>query len=155
MTPATPPRRPLDWFLKALGGSLIIAIGLLTLYVGSGYAFGTTRAMGPGYFPVVLGSVLTLIGLTILVTDLMAARHAVLPFDLRAAFSILAAMLAFAALIRPLGLAVTIMIVVAIASAAERDFKPLRVLAIGVSLVVITATVFVYLLRLQIKVLPW
>lgn len=155
MTTRVSTRGPLNWFLKALGGALIVAIGLLTVYIGSGYSFGTTRTMGPGYFPVVLGVALALVGLAIMLMDLLAPEHSIAQFDVRAALAILGAMLTFAALIRPLGLAATIMIVVAIASLAERDFKPVRILVLGGALVAVTTTLFVVLLRLHIKVLPW
>lgn len=48
-----------------VGGLLMAAAGLYFAVHGSEYAFGTTARMGPGYFPVVLGCVLFVLGLLV------------------------------------------------------------------------------------------
>src|ERR1700761_5098397 len=56
-------RRNRDYY----GGALMMAIGLSTAYVGTGYGVGTFSRMGPGFFPAVLGAMLALVGLGIAV----------------------------------------------------------------------------------------
>lgn len=48
-----------------LGGALMAAVGLFFALYGSQYTFGTAQRMGPGWFPVVLGWVLLVLGILI------------------------------------------------------------------------------------------
>ena len=48
-------------------GVMLIAIGVTAVVIARNYPFGTSLRMGPGYFPTVLGGVLTLFGLYLLV----------------------------------------------------------------------------------------
>ena len=50
------------------GGTLMMVIGLWAAYAGTTYDIGTLQRMGPGFFPVALGVILTLVGAGIAVT---------------------------------------------------------------------------------------
>lgn len=50
-----------------VGGLLMTAAGLFFALHGRDYDFGTTARMGPGYFPVVLGWILAMLGLAVAV----------------------------------------------------------------------------------------
>ena len=50
-----------------LGGVLLVALGAAVVVAGVGYGLGTLRQMGSGFFPVVLGVLLALVGLALLV----------------------------------------------------------------------------------------
>ncbi|MBL0919846.1 MAG: tripartite tricarboxylate transporter TctB family protein [Hydrogenophaga sp.] len=50
-----------------VGGGLMTAVGLFFAIYGSRYDFGTTARMGAGYFPVVLGWTLAVLGLLVAV----------------------------------------------------------------------------------------
>ena len=45
-----------------VGGALLLAVGIAVVVAGKGYGVGTLRSMGSGFFPVVLGVLLALIG---------------------------------------------------------------------------------------------
>ncbi|MDE2364157.1 MAG: tripartite tricarboxylate transporter TctB family protein [Hyphomicrobiales bacterium] len=49
---------PLDYY----GAGLMVLIGALAVKIGSGYSIGRLSRMGPGYFPVALGTLLILVG---------------------------------------------------------------------------------------------
>ena len=51
-------------------GAMLIATGSIALFFARNYAFGNSLRMGPGYFPIVLGSILILFGLYIAATGL-------------------------------------------------------------------------------------
>ena len=53
--------RPRD----VIGGLSTVAVGIGFLTMGTDLEFGTARQMGPGYFPVVLSSVLIILGLAL------------------------------------------------------------------------------------------
>ena len=47
-------------------GLMLIAIGAAAIFIARNYPFGTALRMGPGYFPVVLGGLLIVFGLSVL-----------------------------------------------------------------------------------------
>ena len=51
-----------------LGGALLVATGVAAVLAGVGYGMGTLREMGSGFYPVVLGVLLALIGLVLFAT---------------------------------------------------------------------------------------
>ena len=51
-----------------LGGVLMIALGVAAAFQGTTYRIGTLSRMGPGFFPVALGVILTLAGVAIAIT---------------------------------------------------------------------------------------
>ena len=55
------------------GGLMLVAIGATAMALGRDYPFGSALRMGPGYFPMVLGALLILFGLSIMATGLRRA----------------------------------------------------------------------------------
>lgn len=47
------------------GGALMVLLGLIAAHDGTRYPLGTLRHMGPGYFPIVLGILLIILGIMI------------------------------------------------------------------------------------------
>ena len=56
------------WTKDHVGGALLVASGLAVVVAGAGYGMGTLRQMGSGFFPVVLGVLLALVGVALLAT---------------------------------------------------------------------------------------
>ena len=59
-----------------LGGALLVAAGLGVVVAGLGYHAGTLRQMGSGFFPLVLGALLALVGVALLATTPLARASA-------------------------------------------------------------------------------
>ena len=57
------------------GGALMAVIGVAAIIGGRDYPIGTLSRMGPGYFPVALGVILTLVGFAIAATARFANRR--------------------------------------------------------------------------------
>lgn len=49
-----------------VGGALLLVVGATVVVAGIGYGTGTLRQMGSGFFPVVLGALLALVGVALL-----------------------------------------------------------------------------------------
>lgn len=131
------------------------AIFFLLLSIATGFhawknmTVGTASAMGPGFFPLMLSIMLGLLSVVVVMVEADGPGALKLP-PLKALTLILIAPIIFALSIRPLGLVVTIAIVVFVTSFASR-FAVLResvLLAIGLTL--FCAVVFHYLLSLPI-----
>ncbi len=55
-------------------GGLMVVLGVGAAIVGTGYKFGSLARMGPGFMPVVLGSVLAFLGILIAGTALTSSE---------------------------------------------------------------------------------
>jgi hypothetical protein len=131
-------------------GTLFFAIGLFALWQLP-RPLGTLAAMGPGYFPMLLGIGLVLLGLSAIAagvrarTEMRAQRLPVVPTCF-----VLGGVLAVGALIADAGLAMSLFLLVA-ASCYNRVLRrPLEVLAIYVILLPLTWGIFVYTIQLPI-----
>lgn len=56
---------------KVLTGIIFILVGGCFFYMSLSYAFGSVVAMGPGYFPMLISAMLTLVGIAIVIKDLV------------------------------------------------------------------------------------
>ena len=145
-------RNPRDF----LAGLLFIAIGVATAIAASDYPLGTMRNIGPGYYPILLGIALTLLGAGIVLKGLKisAERSSGEGFALRPLIAVIAAVVAFGLLVRPFGLGVAIVALIVISSFAGRDFNPVRVALLCAAMVALSWLVFIYLLGLSMSMWP-
>ncbi|MDR2323904.1 MAG: tripartite tricarboxylate transporter TctB family protein [Acidovorax sp.] len=146
--------------------------GLMYLAVGGAFAIGATEynigsgaRMGPGYFPLILGVILALIGLVITFQATVKGPDDGDPvgkWAWKQVFFILAANFAFGILlvgipawgIPGLGLMVAIVALVLIASVAGYTFDIKEVIILALVLAVGSYVVFVWALSLQFPVWP-
>lgn len=139
-----------------LAAGTAVVVGLVGLWEGSGYDFGTARQIGPAVFPVALSILLLAAAAGIVIEALMGvsgpdpapARPVVLA-------GVLGAPVAFSLVIGPFGLFPAIFAAVIVASLAERSLRPGAVLALAVTLGAACSLVFVVLLNLNIPVVRW
>jgi len=145
-----------------IAGLLFVAIGLATIVGASDYPLGAIRNIGPGYFPILLGVCLALLGAAVayqgIGRDEAAAAGAVHESDeglgLRPLIMITLAVVAFGFLVRPLGLAAATVALVVISSLAGRDFSAVRVAVLSVALVTLSWLIFIKLLGLSMTLWP-
>lgn len=101
-----------------LAGSLIFLLGIfIVIYATRHYELGTLLKMGPGFFPTLLGSILTLLGIMVIVPASFAkATASGIHPERRGLCAVLAAMCAFALLVEPFGLVAASAATVAVGS---------------------------------------
>ena len=116
-------------------GIIFLLTSIFVISVATGYDIGTTRQMGPGYLPVVMGICLGAIAIILIGRSFLGAREPYEPFSIRPTMYVLGAALLFAILIRPLGLLITIFLLVASAALADgrRELIPIVTLAAIIS----------------------
>jgi ABC-type Mn2+/Zn2+ transport system permease subunit len=110
--------------------------------------------MGPGYFPMLLGGVLGLLGIILVARSLVNAGEAVGRLHLIPLLVIALGVCLFGLAIERLGLVVTLIAVVAVTAFASRDSRPLEVSALALVLAAFSVGVFVYALRLPLPIWP-
>ena len=146
-------------------GLLFIAIGIAFAWGATTYNVGEGARMGPGYFPLMLGIVLALIGAVVLFTSLvveMEGGDRIGKWAWRPLFFIIAANLAFVVLLGGLpsigvpamGLIAAIFALTIISSMADGHFHIREVLILSAILAAGSFVAFILVLKLQIQVWP-
>ena len=146
--------------------------GLMFTVVGGGFALGATNysigtgaRMGPGYFPLLLGIVLAVLGAFIMFYSLVEHTEDGEPvgkFAWKPLSLILGANLVFGVLLGglpsiglpPMGMVLAIYALVIIASLAGENFQLRSVLLLATALAIGSYLAFIVLLKLQMPVWP-
>ena len=143
-------RDPKDFY----AGVIFIVIGVAALVIGRDYSLGTATRMGPGYFPALLGALLTLLGLIISLRSLLIDGPAVGDIGFRPLVLILASMLAFAGLLEPAGLVIATAALIAIGCLGSVESRARDVIVLSIALIAVALGLFVYGLGLPMKIWP-
>jgi hypothetical protein len=141
-------------------GALMVLLGLVAVHDGMTYSIGTLRQMGPGYFPVMLGVLLILIGIMIAGTAAGGMSSEEDEFiELRPQWwgwtCIILGPALFILLGRYTGMLPATFACVFVAALGDREtsLKGAAILAAGVS--VFGVLMFHYLLKLPMPMLTW
>ena len=146
-------------------GVMFTVVGVAFAWGATTYNVGTGARMGPGYFPLMLGIVMAVIGLIIMFTGLTvetATGDPIGKWAWKQVFFILGANLAFGVLlgglpsfgIPAMGLIIAIYALVLIAAQAGSKHALPSVLALATVLAVGSYIAFIWALKLQIQVWP-
>jgi len=143
-------RNPRDF----CAGALFIGVGVATIVLGARYTLGTAARMGPGYFPRILGILMIALGAILALRALRISGPRVPPFRWRPTLIVLGSVVLFGAIVRPVGVALSTVILIVTASAASHEFRPREALVAGVLLAALAVGVFVVGLQLQLPIWP-
>ncbi|MGH8629774.1 MAG: tripartite tricarboxylate transporter TctB family protein [Burkholderiales bacterium] len=135
-------------------GLIFLAFGVIAAVVARDYPIGSAVRMGPGYFPLVLGCILALLGLVVIGRGLLRDGPAPERTYWRPLTLILVAIAVFAASVESLGIAPATALLVAIGATASPESRRYEALLLVAVLVLFTLAVFVYGLKLPFKVWP-
>lgn len=140
----------------AICGAVFIGLGLFFVAQSLSLELGTAFRMGPGYFPLVLSGILTLLGLVILFRSFGAEGEPPGQFAWRGMAFILPAPVFFGLTVRGLGFAPALFLAAVIASYASRRMPLAGVLALSAAITAFSVAVFSYGLGLPFqRVGPW
>lgn len=146
-------------------GLLFMAVGVAFAWGATNYSVGTAARMGPGYFPLVLGILLAILGAVITFKALVVETEdgeKMGPWAWKPLFFIIAANLVFGLLlgglpslhIPAMGLIAAIYALTFIASLAGEEFKLKEVVILATVLACLSYVAFILLLKLQFAVWP-
>jgi Tripartite tricarboxylate transporter TctB family len=138
-----------------LAGLAFLVFGAAVATLSVAYPMGSARRIGPGLFPTILAVGLMLVGALL---SLQALRRrapiTASPAQWRALASTLGAVAAFALLLQPAGLALTVFVSALACAAGVREFALRRAALIALSLSLGCSVVFVGLLELRVPLWP-
>ena len=120
----------------------------------AGYQMGSSVRMGPAYFPVVLGGLLAVLGLLVVLDSIVEEGSPVAKFHFRPLLFIAVSSLAFAYLLKPLGLPLAGIALVFISAYGGHEFKWKEVTIMSIVLVIFSVLVFVKALALPFPICP-
>ena len=116
---------------------------------------GTALRMGAGYFPLVLGGLLLILGGLITVKSLVVRGEPVEHVGLRPLILVLLAIGAFAIAVDSAGLVVATILMTLIGAAASPESRWRELILLTLALLALSVGVFAYGLGLPFKLLPF
>ena len=146
-------------------GLMFIGVGVAFAWGATNYNVGDAARMGPGYFPLILGILMTLIGLAVTLTAMVvdtADGDKIGAWAWRPLWYIIAANIVFGILLAGLrdfnvpafGMIVGIYVLTFLASMAQAGWKFKTTLILATVLAIGSYLVFVMALKLQFPVWP-
>ena len=133
----------------------LVALGALAFSLASQLTMGSAAAMGPGYVPRGLSVIIMIYGAVLGARALFSGALAFPAIELRPLLLLSAAVVLFAVLLPLAGLAVTSFVVVICAGYAAYDARLRENAIAALALAAFASILFVSVLGLPIKVLPW
>ncbi len=137
-----------------LAGNLYIAFGLAGLWFGRDLEAGPAEAMGAGYFPHLVCGLLIVLGGALAAMSLIQPPERPDRMMWRPFVFVTLSCLAFALLLHPLGIVLTLAIVIVLARLAERKLQIIPLLLLCFVLIVVNVGIFVVGLRIPIPLWP-
>lgn len=140
-------RGPKDFW----AGVIYFVLGTGFVIVARDYSLGTAIRMGPGYFPMVLGGLLALIGLISIIRGVRLDGERIPPFAWRAVIFVSLSLILFGALLQGGGLIFGLTVLLLVAPMAAQSFRySLTGVLAAIALIVFCAVVFVGALGLPL-----
>lgn len=137
-----------------LAGLLFAAFGAFGLWLARGLDTGTASEMGPGYFPRALCILMIALGGLLSVTDLMQPPERPEGWAWRPLMLITVSALAFALLLKPIGLVGALAATIVLGSAAGNLLRPVALALLVLVLVAVNVGIFVIALQIPIPLWP-
>jgi putative tricarboxylic transport membrane protein len=143
-------RAPKDFW----SGIMFIAFAAVAMLTARGYSLGSAGRMGPGYFPMMLGGALGILGLVLVARSLVIEGETIGRLRPMPLLVIALGVCLFGLAIERLGLLVALIAATAVTAFASRESRPLEVAALALVLGVFSVAVFVLALRLPLPLWP-
>jgi len=143
-------RHPKDFW----SGILFITIGTAAVVLGSKYNLGTAARMGPGYFPRALGILLILLGAIVALRGLRLNGSPIPKWKWRPIVIVLGSVVLFGQIVQTVGLALSTIILIVLASTASHEFRWKESIIVAVLLSALSVGVFIIGLKLTLPIWP-
>ncbi len=137
-----------------LAGLLLVGFGLGALLIARTYTMGTAFRMGSGYFPVMLASLLIVIGIIVACLAFRSGEVKLPKVAWRPLIMVSAAVALFGLIIKGAGLLLATFAMVVVSRLARPGYPWIETVVLGVALSVLCAAIFYFGLRIQMPLLP-
>jgi putative tricarboxylic transport membrane protein len=137
-----------------IGGLAIVALALFAIWACRDLTGMRGNAFGPGTAPRLFSGILAVVGGLLALRGFLADGPGLARYALRGPLFVIAAILAFAGTIRPLGLVISSFATFLIAAAATPDVRWGETVIVGAALTAFCAVLFPYVLNLPMPLWP-
>jgi len=139
-----------------IAGLIYVVVGALLFFASQKYDIGSARRMGPGYFPALLGMLLTGLGLAVLVKGLRATTPDPLPnHRFTPLLMMFLSVVSFSLFIERAGLLIASAFCVAFACYRRLLTKPFEVFLIYLGITIFNVAVFIKIFAMPIRLFWW
>ena len=139
----------------ALAGLLFGTIGVMTYIGAEDYPMGFVERMGPGYFPTMLGVILTLFGICIFARGLFSGEPVQGEWGWKPLILITLSIMLFGFLMERFGLVPAIVAVFFVSAVAGHEFRFMETLLLTLVMGAFAVGVFFYGLKLPYPLFGW
>ncbi|MDQ3937993.1 MAG: tripartite tricarboxylate transporter TctB family protein [Chloroflexota bacterium] len=140
-----------------LAGAIFVAFGLSFALQSLTYEVGTPFRMGPGFFPLLLGGLVAILGVAIVASGFASEQEeSVGGVPWRGLVLITVAFMFFALTVRGLGVVPSLFVTTTLAGLASVRVRPLTAVIIAAGLTATSVIVFIIALQLRLPLFgPW
>lgn len=144
-------------FGDIIAGTIFVAFGLAFALQSLTYEVGTPFRMGPGFFPLLLGGSLVVLGLLVVASGFVSEREeSPGPVPWRGVVFITLAFIFFGLTVRGLGVVPSLLVTTLLGGLASVRVRPLTALVIAALLTGLSVVIFVVALQLRLPLFgPW
>lgn len=135
-------------------GLMFMSFGIAAIVISWAYPLGTAARMGPGYFPRILGILLIVLGSVLSLTGFKQSSEDKPVWRLGPVSIVLVSVLVFSLFAQWLGMIVSSLLLVFIASSASKEFRWKEALLSGLIQGIVSVAVFIYGLGLPVRIWP-
>ncbi|WP_442581644.1 tripartite tricarboxylate transporter TctB family protein [Mesorhizobium sp. ASY16-5R] len=132
----------------------VLVFAVVMVYFASRYHIGDLSNMGPGYFPVLIGVLLAVVGMVNLLAN-WHSREGAPEIPWLAFLLVLGGIAVWAFLVERVGLFPASVSLIVLASLARRPLNPVQIATTAVVGSLVSALVFIYGFGLPLKILVW
>lgn len=127
-----------------LAGLMLIVIGGSAMFMAQDYPFGSSLRMGPGYFPTVLGAIVTVFGVWVLIQGLLKQEAVKRTWSVRALITLPLTALVFGVLMEKAGFVPALLALALMSAFASPEFKLGEQALLAIGLTVLSVGLFIY-----------
>ena len=125
-------------------GVMLVVMGVVSIGIARNYAFGTSLRMGPGYFPIVLGGILTLFGLFLVARAWRSTEKIEPGWSMRAFIIIPIAFVLFGLAMTYAGFVPALVVLIFASALASSEFRLVEVILLSIGLTIGCVAVFIW-----------
>ncbi len=136
---------------------MFIGIGIAAIYVSRDYPIGSTMSMGPGYFPTLLGGILTLFGIIIAGRSFWIEGEGVSGWAFRPLLVLVVALATYGVLLDhfQLGFVPSLVLLIAGSALAHEDVHWIEMILLSIFLTIGCVALFIFGIGLPYKLFWW
>ena len=127
-----------------LAGLMFIGVGGGAMFMARDYPFGSALRMGPGYFPTVLGAIVTVFGVWVLIQGLIRQEAIKRTWSVRALIILPLTALVFGILMERAGFVPALLVLALMSAFASPEFRLGEQALLALGLTVLSVGLFIY-----------